>query len=213
MSDSRNPKIRDKRVNKNKYSSLPALAFDALRVVPESTKPTNNPRNDRLTDLIIVFAVFGIALWIRFWVRSLIGGENGYSNTFNITINEEDTLGIGNYLGVEPGTTVETEGYNDYNYYYIDYVIAFIDSSWNPYSGNLEQGDVLNGYVYGPIYIYSIAAGKAWFDLSPEDSIIWSNIIFDSATYSMVYILAKRVTGNVVAMTVAIIGSLSPIAI
>ncbi|OLS22403.1 MAG: hypothetical protein HeimC2_29830 [Candidatus Heimdallarchaeota archaeon LC_2] len=216
MSDSKNPKNRNKKASKNKYSSLPALAFDVLRVVPESTKPTNNTRNDRLTDLIIVFLVFGIALWVRFWVSSLIGLEGVYGTHFNIPINEEDTLGIGKYLGVDPGTSVESEGYNDYGHYYIGYVKAFVDEKWNPYSGKLDPNDpkdTLNGYVYGPVYIYSIAFGKMFFDISAEDSIIWSNIIFDSASYSMVYILAKRVTGNIVAMVVAILGSLSPIAV
>ena len=78
MSDSKYPKIRDRRANKKVYNSLPSLAIDVLRVVPDSTRPTNNPRNDRLTDLIIVFAVFGIALWIRVWVSALIGLEGVY---------------------------------------------------------------------------------------------------------------------------------------
>lgn len=201
---------RDKQKAKNN-NSLVSLSFDLLRVVPDPTKPTKNPNSDRLSDLLIVLLIFGIAVWIRFWVKAIVDG--GYGNSFNIVINNEDTFGIGGYLGVESGQQIQSEGYNDYQHYYIDYVNAFVDQGWNPYSGNLEDGDVLNGYVYGPIYIYSIAIGKAWFGLSAEDSIIWSNILFDSASYCMVYILARRVTGNLIAMIVAILGSLSPIAI
>ena len=71
MSD---PKLfisRGRQTKQNRYRSLPTLAFDALRVVPEPTQPTKNRRNDRLTDLIIIFLVFGIALWIRFWVKAV----------------------------------------------------------------------------------------------------------------------------------------------
>ncbi|MHA2275132.1 MAG: glycosyltransferase family 39 protein, partial [Candidatus Kariarchaeaceae archaeon] len=199
------------KISKESRSTLPNLAFDILRVVPDSTHPTNHPKADRLSDLLIMLFIFGIALWIRFWVKSIV--EGAYGNQFAIVINQQDSFGIGEYLGVAPGTQIPTESYNDYNHYYIDYVNAFVDQGWNPYSGNIEPDDVLNGYVYGPIYIYSISIGKAWFNLSAQDSIIWSNIIFDSATYCMVYVLAKRVTGNVVAMVMSILASLSPIAI
>ncbi|MCE7734745.1 MAG: glycosyltransferase family 39 protein [Candidatus Heimdallarchaeota archaeon] len=204
------------RQKKKRNTNLALLTFDLLRVVPEPTKPEKNPYSDRLSDLLFVILIFGIAVWVRFWVRAILTGE--YGNTFNIVINEDDTFGIGNYLGVQSGQQVQSEGYNDYEHYYIPYVNAFVDLKWNPYSGNIDEdifpdGTVLNGYVYGPIYIYAISIGKAWFGLSAEESIIWSNIIFDSATYSMVYILAKRVTGNMIAMIISLLGSLSPIAI
>ncbi|MHA2253150.1 MAG: hypothetical protein ACXAD7_22500 [Candidatus Kariarchaeaceae archaeon] len=189
------------------------LAYDVLRVTPTHNTPSKNPRTDRLTDLLVVLFIFGIAMWFRFYSRAEFLDKYPWGSFFHITIAESDPLDFGQFLGLEPGDHVESEGYVDYSYYYIDYVNAFVDKDWNPYSGNLEEGDVLNGYVYGPLYIYLIAIGKAWFDLSAENSIIYSNLVFDSLSYVMVYLLAKRVTGNVIAMMIAVIGSFSPIAL
>ncbi len=189
-----------------------ALTFDVLRVTPTHVKPAKNQRTDRLSDLLIILFIFGIAMWIRFYVRLVFIGEytEGF---FHVTVKEGDPLGFGNFLGIKTGETAQTEGYVDFSHYYVPYVDAFVDKDWNPYSGNLEEGDALNGYVYGPIYIYLIAIGKAWFDLSAYDSVVYSNLIFDSLTYVMVYVLAKRVTGNVIAMLIAAIGSFSPVAL
>lgn len=185
--------------------------LDTLRVVPTQYKVKKDKNSDRLTDLLAVLLIIGIAVFVRFYVRDVF--IEGYSDSvFDLVVNQEDTLGFGRYLGVEPGETIYLNGFGDFGYYYIDYVNAFLDG-WNPYSGNIVEGDHIGGYVYGPLFIYSISVGKAWFGLSAYNSVVYSNIIFDSLSYVMVYLLAKRVTGNVIALLAAILGSFSPIAL
>ncbi|MHA2168607.1 MAG: glycosyltransferase family 39 protein, partial [Candidatus Kariarchaeaceae archaeon] len=214
--DLKNSEGREARKVIKKAITKSEMAIDVLRVTPKEHKPEKNPKTDRLTDLIIVLFIFGIAMWFRFYARFeflLAYTENGTTDFFHIKIKEGDPLGFGKFLGLKTDEHVEAEGYVDFSYYYIDYVNAFVDKDWNPYSGNLEEDDVLNGYVYGPFYIYLVAIGKAWFDLPAAESIIYSNLIFDSLSYVMVYFLAKRMTGNVNAMILAGIGSFSPIAL
>ncbi len=187
------------------------LELDLLRVIPRQIPVEKNKRSDRLTDLIAILFIFGIAMFIRFYVRGVFIGAYG-DNVFNLRIKEGDPLGIGSYLGYEPGQTINSEGYSDFASYYIPYVNAFL-KGWNPYSGSIVEGDKIGGYVYGPFYIYLISVGAAWFNLTPYYSIVWSNVIFDSLSYVMVYFIAKRVTGNVIAMFVATLGSFSPIAL
>jgi len=194
-----------------KLKTVSSATYDVLRVEPKRDEKIRDSNQDRLTDLIIILFIFAIAYWIRFWAREIF--INAYGGTgFWFVINDDDTLGIGSYLGKNTGERVNPEAYNDFNRYYIDYVIAFVDG-WNPYSGNRAPDDVLNGYVYGPFYVYLIAIGNQFFDMSPEESIVASNIIFDSLSYVMVYVLARRVTGNMVAMIIALVGSFSPVAI
>ncbi|MHA2096682.1 MAG: hypothetical protein ACW98F_18860 [Candidatus Hodarchaeales archaeon] len=211
-------KKKERFASKEVKSKL-SLTVDVLRVTPTHDKTSKNPKTDRLTDLLIILFIFGIAIWFRFYTRLVIYDAYGVDPfdretalPFNLTILENDPLGFGKFLGTRSGETINSESYNDFNYYYIDYVDAF-DDGWNPYSGHREEEDVLNGYVYGPFYIYLIAIGKSWFNLSATESIIYSNLIFDSLTYVMVYLLAKRVTGNVIAMIIATIGSFSPVAL
>ena len=199
---------RKRRIRKSKAK----YAWDVLRVTPESQKPVKNKKSDRLTDLLAALFIFGIALWVRFWIRNAF--YNAYpAPGFNLLIADGDPLGIGKFFGLKSGQTLNSEGYVDYTYYYIPYVQAYTDKHWNPYAGNLADGDVLNAYVYGPWYIYFISFGRMFFHLSVTDSIIWSNVVFDSLCYVMVYLLAKRVTGNVIAMFAAVLGSFSPIAL
>ena len=127
-------------------------------------------------------------------------------------IDNEDPLNFGNFLRANPGDTVFTEGYYDFYTYYIPYVNAY-EESWNPYSGSRVAGDNIGGYVYGPFYMISISIGKLWFNLSTVDSIVYSNLILDSLTYVMIYIIAKRYTGNIFAFIIAILGSFSPISL
>ena len=108
------------------------IFIDSLRVVPEPTPSRKNLRTDRLTDLLAVLFIFGIALWIRIWVRTIFLGTYG-ANVFSITIRDDDPLSIGKYLGLNPGETVNSEGYNDYGFYYIDYVNALLPSMFPDY--------------------------------------------------------------------------------
>ena len=188
------------------------LLSDTIRVVPADSKPINNLNNDRLTDLLAILFIFGIAMFIRLYVRFVFDEFYTSRSTFNITIPETDPLGVGPYTGTDTGQAVNSEGYGDFYAYYIDYVNAFVNG-WNPYSGHQNPEDRLNGYVYGPFYIYFIALGSILFDLNAFDSIVYSNIIFDSLSYVMVYILLKRVTGNVISFIAALIGSFSPVSL
>lgn len=187
------------------------LLLDTLRVVPTQYKVDKNKKSDRLTDLLAVLFIFGIAVFVRYFSRDIFISTYN-DNVFHLIINEEDTLGIGRYTGIATGETLYLEGYADFGYYYLDYVDALLDG-WNPYSGSRVDGDHLGGYVYGPLYIYSISVGKAWFDLSAYDSVVVSNVVFDSLSYVMVYMIGKKVSGNVIALIVAIVGSFSPIAL
>ncbi|MCH8908060.1 MAG: glycosyltransferase family 39 protein, partial [Candidatus Heimdallarchaeota archaeon] len=184
--------------------------LDTLRVTPQQYPKITNPRTDRLTDLIFVLLIFGIAFWFRLWLRVVF--FDVYPDSFGFRPIEDGPLHLFNYFNVESGQEIATEGYADFPVYYIPYVDAFVDG-WDPYSGHITEDDKLNAYVYGPFYIYLISIGSYFFDMDPHDSIVYSNLLFDSLTYVMVYVLAKRVTGNVIAFTIALIGSFSPIAI
>lgn len=185
--------------------------LDTMRVVPTQYKVSKNKNSDRLTDLLAVLFIFGVAVFARYYSRDIFISTYN-DNIFHLIIGEEDPLGIGRYTGIEAGETLYLEGYADFGYYYLDYVDALLDG-WNPYSGSRVDGDHLGGYVYGPLYIYSISIGKAWFDLSTYDSIVVSNVVFDSLSYVMVYMIGKKVSGNVIALIVAFVGSFSPIAL
>ncbi|MHA2501455.1 MAG: glycosyltransferase family 39 protein [Candidatus Kariarchaeaceae archaeon] len=187
------------------------LTFDMLRVTPNPNPRDKNPSNDRLTDLLIILFILGISIWYRFYFRQAYLDTYGIY-VFHLQIAESDPLGFGSFFGLAPGESFFSEGYHDFYSYYIPYVEAFEDG-WNPYTGNREPGDRIGGYVYGPFYMLSIAAGRIWFGMSVIDSIVFSNIILDALCYVMVYILAKRYTGNIVAAVVALLGSFSPISL
>ncbi|MCY3411677.1 MAG: hypothetical protein INQ03_08610 [Candidatus Heimdallarchaeota archaeon] len=196
---------------KDKEDEQNNLFLDTLRVIPTQYKVTKQVHHDKLSDLLAILLVFGVAVFVRFYVRDIFISNYG-DHLFYMVIPEGDPYGIGAYTGIAVGDTLYLEGYDDFHYYYLDYVNYLLEG-WNPYSGSITPDDHLGGYVYGPFYIYSISIGKAWFDLSAYDSIVYSNIVFDSLCYVLVYILAKRITGNVIALFVALLGSFSPIAL
>ena len=200
---------KSKNIDKD-YNSNPIL-LEILRVTPKKIEIEKNHKSDRLTDLLAILFIFGIAMFVRFYVRAVFIGEYG-DRVFDITIHDGDPLGIGAYLGALPGEKVNSEGYNDFYAYYIPYVEAFVDG-WNPYTGHVTPDDNIAGYVYGPFYILFISLGTMWFDLAPYDSIVYSNLIFDALCYVAVYMVAKKVTGNGIALVIATLGSLSPIAL
>ena len=187
------------------------FSLDLLRVTPNKSDIPPNKHTDRLTDFVMILLIFSISLWFRFYSRELFIDVYGI-NTFHLKIDNEDPLNFGNFLRANPGDTVFTEGYYDFYTYYIPYVNAY-EESWNPYSGSRVAGDNIGGYVYGPFYMISISIGKLWFNLSTVDSIVYSNLILDSLTYVMIYIIAKRYTGNIFAFIIAILGSFSPISL
>lgn len=183
---------------------------EVVREIPPDHKPPKDPRQDRLTDLLAVFAIVGLAIWFQFLVRAWFYGN--FFDFFFINFGNSSTHWLAHFLGVEPGQSIPTEGYGDYGAYYVPYVNAFTDG-WNPYSGSIEPGDNIGSYVYGPFYILFISLGKMVFHVSTNDSIILSNLILNAFSSVMVYILAKRVTGNVFAFIFANINTIAPVAL
>lgn len=198
------------------YSDLD-LYLDLIRLRPRNEDIDKKFHQDRLTDIIIALLIFSLAMWFRLYIRHLLipcAKELGCQEdlSFNYQITENDPLGLSVFFGVPTGTYLQSEGYNDFHHYYLDYVNAFVDG-WNPYSGHIQEDDVLNAYVYGPFYIYIISLGSLMFGLDAYDSIMYGNIITDALTFVMVYILGKKVTGSINSMILSIIGSISPITI
>lgn len=98
-----------------------------------------------------------------------------------------------NYGGNE--TTWYIEAYNDAAYYYEDYLIAFRYANWNPYAGG---PDALNGYAYGPMFIYGIYLVSLFVTLfNPQLSVDqvaklsvkWTHISFDALCVMLLYII------------------------
>lgn len=197
-------------MSSNIRKSRTEITYDLLRVTPAFQRKVNK-RSDRLTNVMFVMLIFSIGVWFRFYVHDLFIENYGEIN-FNLRVVESDPLGFGAYLGATAGEVLLTNAYADFFSYYIPYVDEF-SVGWNPYTGSDEPGTRLNGYVYGPYYIVSISLGKMWFNLDTIESIVYSNILLDSATYVMVYLLAQRVTGNVIALILALVGSFSPISL
>ncbi len=90
------------------------------------------------------------------------------------------------------------ESYNDASHYYEPYLQAFRFENWNPYAGG--EGP-LNGYAYGPIFIYSIYFISIFVglfnpgmerDLLVAESVKWSHIVFDALTVALLYIVITQ---------------------
>ncbi|MCK4844935.1 MAG: hypothetical protein KAS95_04620 [Candidatus Heimdallarchaeota archaeon] len=93
------------------------------------------------------------------------------------------------------------ESYNDASHYYEPYLQAFRFENWNPYSGGSYPKDPLNGYAYGPLFIYSIYFISIFVSLfNPgmerelliTESIKWSHIVFDALTVALLYIVITQ---------------------
>ena len=184
--------------------------LDAVLEVPPKNEPQKDKRQDRVTDILFCLILFGFAMWWRFFVYSWFFAN--YSDGFNIVLNAGDWLA--NVFGVsitEGGSyEVPSEGFADLPVYYYPYVENFANG-WNPYVGSLDPGDSIGGYVYGPFYIFFISLGRIFLGMSPHDSVMYSNFIFDALTSVMIYILAKRYTGNVTAALIALVYNFSPV--
>ncbi len=87
------------------------------------------------------------------------------------------------------------EAYVDSSYYYEPYLQAFRYENWNPYAGGPGP---LNGYAYGPMFIFGIYfisliislfyPQMAINELIPL-SVKWTHIAFDSLSVVMVYLI------------------------
>jgi hypothetical protein len=180
--------------------------LESIRFRPQDHKPIYDRDEDKLTDLIFIFMIFGFAIWFYFIVRTWY--SNTYVDFFHLRNTQPNWLT--ELLGIPKGEEVHTEGYNDFNYYYVPYVKNFIDG-WNPFTGDRGTGEPLGGYVYGPLYIFFISIGSLWFNMEYIDSIVYSNIVFTALSSVMVYCIALRVTGNVFAFIIGNIHTLSPV--
>ena len=77
------------------------------------------------------------------------------------------------------------EMYSDASYYYEPYLESFRYENWNPYAGG---EDALNGYAYGPMFIYGIYFISLFVSLFfPQlemnelvtESVKWKHIVFN----------------------------------
>ncbi|MBY8999737.1 MAG: hypothetical protein KGD64_02375 [Candidatus Heimdallarchaeota archaeon] len=89
----------------------------------------------------------------------------------------------------------EIEAYVDASYYYEPYLYNFRFLNWNPYAGG--EGP-LDGYAYGPIFIYgiyliSLFVGLFNTNLSRSllvaESVKWTHIAFDSFCVVILYLI------------------------
>ncbi len=87
------------------------------------------------------------------------------------------------------------EIYSDSSYYYEPYLESFRYYNWNPYAGGPEA---LNGYAYGPMFIYGIYFISLFVSLFypqltiPEvvsESVKWTHLVFDALSVVMVYLI------------------------
>ncbi len=87
------------------------------------------------------------------------------------------------------------EMYSDASYYYEPYLESFRYENWNPYAGG---ENALNGYAYGPMFIYGIYIVSLFISLFypqleiPEvvsESVKWTHLVFDALSIVMVYLI------------------------
>ena len=180
--------------------------LEYVQEVPPEIKPIKDKRQDLLTDFIFILAIFGISFWFRFLAYDWF--FDNFQNIFNVPVNQENWLT--KLFGWQVGKSYPTEGYFDLSAYYYPYVDNYVEG-WNPYSGSRVAGDSIGGYVYGPFYIFFISLGTMFWGISSHDSVMISNLAFDSLSAVMIYILAKRSTGNINAIMISSIYSFSPV--
>jgi len=172
--------------------------LEYVQEVPPEIKPIKDKRQDLLTDFIFILAIFGISFWFRFLAYDWF--FDNFQNIFNVPVNQENWLT--KLFGWQVGKSYPTEGYFDLSAYYYPYVDNYVEG-WNPYSGSRVAGDSIGGYVYGPFYIFFISLGTMFWGISSHDSVMISNLAFDSLSAVMIYILAKRSTGNINAIMIS----------
>ncbi len=137
---------------------------------------------------LIVIMLFAFAMVMKNLFSTWYLEQNG--NSFNWTV----TSGTSG----EESVVWYIESYNDASHYYEPYLQAFRFENWNPYAGG--EGP-LNGYAYGPIFIYSIYFISIFVglfnpgmerDLLVTESIKWSHIVFDALTVALLYIVITQ---------------------
>lgn len=191
------------------------VILEYVRESPESSVPVKQERQDRLTDIIFILMIFSISYWLKFLIIDYYIQVVGNNSSFHFRNNYEEFYWLTSLFGWEPGQEIVIEGYVDFSWYYLPYVDNFAEG-WNPYEGEATAiyfPERMSGYVYGPLYIVWISIGKIFFGLDAATSVLVSNVIFDSLTSVMVYILSKRVTGNGIALILGFIHTIAPISL
>ncbi|RMG36095.1 MAG: hypothetical protein D6732_08500 [Methanobacteriota archaeon] len=186
-----------------------------VRETPEQSVPEKQEHQDRLTDLIFCLLIFSISYWLKFFIIGYYLDVVGNNTSFSFINTHEELYWLTSLFGWKPGESIVVEGYVDFSWYYLPYVDNF-SQGWNPYEGEqtaIFHPERMGGYVYGPLYIVWISLGKIFFGLDARQSVLVSNVIFDSLTSVLVYVLAKRVTGNGIALILGFLHTITPISL
>ncbi len=166
-------------------------------------------RRTLVFDILIFLALIGFSIWFRYWLHGWF--EEKIGRIFHFTVsNNNPSKYWGKMLGVSDKTKLQWEGYFDWTYYYGPYISNFLDG-WNPYSGHRKPNDPLNGYVYGPFYIYFVSIPAWLFGVSALESAIWSNVFFDSLNVGMVYLIARITSSKKTSLLAALLYFFSPV--
>jgi len=165
----------------------------------------NNAKKLRILYIILIAVLlFIISLTIKgcvslwYWKNHAPLGSNWewFWSIYGGTWNWEDPVGI--FGHVYEGETWYLETYVDAKHYYLDYLQSFRFENWNPYAGGTYPTDPLNGYAYGPmfifgIYLISIIISVLYPNMSMEHlvafSVKWTHIVFDCLCVVMVYLI------------------------
>ncbi len=199
---------------KNRLPSIVKIV-EFVRETPAQSKVEKQARQDRLTDLVFALIIFGVSYWLKFFIISFYIQTVGNNSGFEFKNSYPEFFWLTRLFGWEPDQVIQTEGYVDFSWYYLPYVDNFA-YGWNPYEGEttaIYYPERMGGYVYGPFYILWISIGKIFFGLDAWQSVLVSNVIFDSLTSVLVYILAKRYTGNGIAFLLGMMHSVVPISL
>ncbi len=162
-----------------------------------------------LLDMLIFVVLFGLSIWFRYWLHGWF--EQRIGRIFHLTVsNDNPSKYWGRIIGASEKTKLQWEGYFDWTYYYGPYISNFLDG-WNPYSGHRKPNDPLNGYVYGPFYIYFVSIPAWLFGVGALESAVWSNVVFDSLNVGMVYLIARVTSSRKVSLFAASLYFFSPV--
>ncbi len=126
-------------------------------------------------------------------------GWGFYWTHFNTTTITYDNGTVVTYENINEITAIwYIEAYSDSSHYYEPYLYSFRFKNWNPYEGGTYEKDPLNGYAYGPMFIYGLYIISLFVSLfNPgmsraaliSNSVKWTHIVFDSFCVIMLYLV------------------------
>ncbi len=153
------------------------------------TKRFNQGRINKksLSEIFIIISISILLFVLSLYVKNLI--SEWYWRVHGAGFNWF------HYEGSEVVKVWYLEAYSDASFYYEPYLESFRYENWNPYAGG--EGP-LNGYVYGPMFIYGLYFISLFVSLffpqldKPEmilESVKWTHIVFDALSVVMVYLI------------------------